>query len=182
MSSSVFSAVLRPDPGLRRVVLCSGVALAIVGVALIASMPFDPIARLALAGIWSAFCSVEWRQVSRGFRGCRRLCLMADGQAMLQDPDGHWHAARVRPGSVILRHVGWLVAANSAKAAARSSRYAGIVVKAMTGAACRCCGGTLERPGEAANMVRYYDAQPRLQGACCNLPTLSGTVSQNQDE
>lgn len=90
-------------------VLCSGVALAIVGVALIASMPFDAIARVALAGGWSAFCGVEWHRVSRGFRGCRRLCLTADGQAMLQDPDGHWHAARVRPGSVILRHAGWLV-------------------------------------------------------------------------
>lgn len=109
MSSSVFSAELRPDPGLRSTALYSGAALAIVGNVLIASLPFDPIARLLLAGGWSAFCGFEWRRVRRGFSDCRRLRLMADGKAMQQDPDGHWHAARVLPGSVVLRHAGWLV-------------------------------------------------------------------------
>ncbi|NNF39844.1 MAG: hypothetical protein HKN64_00600 [Woeseiaceae bacterium] len=89
--------------------LYSGAVLAVVGIFLVASMPIHWLARLLLAVAWTVFCAVEWRRVRRGFSACQRLCLMADGTAMRQDPDGHWDAVRVLSGSIILRHAGWLV-------------------------------------------------------------------------
>ena len=109
MSSSTFSTELRPDRGFRAVVLVSGAGFAIAGVFLILSMPLGSIASLVAGGSWLTFCGREWLCVRRGFSRCRRLRFTADGKVMRLDPDGEWQPARLMPGSMLLRHAGWLV-------------------------------------------------------------------------
>lgn len=109
MSSSIFSAELRPDLALRRVVLLSGGVLATVGVLLLASMPFHPLARTAASVGWLLCCAWELLTVRRGFTACLGLRVLANGKVLRLDPDGHWHPARLLPGSLLLRRAGWLV-------------------------------------------------------------------------
>ena len=109
VSSSIFSAELHPDLRLRRAVLLSGAGFAGIGVLVIVSMRLHPLALVAASGCWLVVCSWEWRRILCGFSECQRLRFMADGAVMLLDPNGHWHPARLLPGSVLLRHAGWLL-------------------------------------------------------------------------
>jgi hypothetical protein len=44
----------------------------------------------------------------RGHALCRRLRMSAGGELLLLDPLGNWHTARLLPGSVLLRRIGWI--------------------------------------------------------------------------
>ena len=109
MSSSKYSAELRPDPLLRRLVLVSGTGLAVLGVALILSLPLHAAALIAGCVGWLLVCARELVSAGQGFSYCRRLRIAVDGEILLLDPDGVWQPARLLSGSAVLRRVGWIL-------------------------------------------------------------------------
>ena len=109
MSSIKYSAELRPDALLRRVVLVSGMAFAVLGVVLILTLPLHAAALIAGSVGWLLLCARELVVAGRGFSYCCRLRIAMDGDILLLDPDGVWQPARLLSGSAVLRRVGWIL-------------------------------------------------------------------------
>ena len=108
MSYSKFSAELRPDVVLRRLVLISGVVLGAMGALMIVAMSLPAAALVAGSAVWLAVCAREIRTLRRGFAHCRALRFKSDGTLWLLDADGAWRAARLAPGSIVLRRLAWI--------------------------------------------------------------------------
>jgi len=108
VSSSTYSADLNPDPALRRVVLLSGAGFCAIGVSLILAMPLHPAVLIAGSGGWLALCARELIMTVRGYALCCRLRMLVGGELLLLDPLGNWQRARLLPGSVLLRRIGWI--------------------------------------------------------------------------
>ena len=108
MSSSTFSANLRPDSALRHVVTLSGIALAASGGAIILAMPLHPALKTAAAIAWLLLSIKELATLRRGFADCKVLRLSADGQLSVLDARGKWQAARILAGTVVLRRFAWI--------------------------------------------------------------------------
>ena len=109
MSSTAYSAEIRPDERLRRIVLLSGVVLGVTGVAVILTMPMHPLVLLAACGGWLGFSYSELARLRRGYSRCYRLRFAASGDLWLLGAEGTWQPARLLPGSLLLRRVGWIV-------------------------------------------------------------------------
>ena len=108
MSSSTYSAELYPDAVLRWLVLFSGSIFGAAGIALILTLPLHWLLLVAGSVGWLTLFVSELVGMSRGFVRCCRLRMTPDGEILLLDPEGNWHAARLLPGSVLLRRVGWI--------------------------------------------------------------------------
>lgn len=107
MSSTAYSAELRPDPLLRRVVLWSGIVFAVVGILVILILPLAWWVRLTLSAGWVAVGCRERRQLQRGWAACDRLRFDSTGKIGVQDA-GEWHEAQWESGGVLLRKAGWI--------------------------------------------------------------------------
>ncbi len=108
MSSPTYSAELHPDARLRRIVLWSGALLGLVGVVVILSTRLPAALLIAASVAWLLFSGWELRRICHGYARCRRLRLSAGGELSRLDGAGNWHLARLLPGSVLLRRVGWI--------------------------------------------------------------------------
>jgi len=108
VSSTTYSAELYPDAGLRRIVLWSGGLLGLVGVVLILSTRLPAVLLIAASVAWLLLSGWELRRIRHGYARCRRLRLSAGGELSRLDGDGNWQQARLLPGSVLLRRVGWI--------------------------------------------------------------------------
>ena len=108
MSSTAYFAEITPEPFLRRIVLWSGVTLAVAACLIILSLPVAAWLRLAGCGLWAAMAGRELRLLQRAWRACRRLRFRAGGDIELLEADGQWHAASLEAGSVLLQKAGWI--------------------------------------------------------------------------
>ncbi len=108
MSSIRYSAFLPASRVLRLFVLSSGLVLVAAGAALILSMPLALLPRLAGAGLWLIAGAYDVERQRRAYRRYRGLKLDCEGRLELLDRRGEWLAARLLPGSLVLRHYGWL--------------------------------------------------------------------------
>jgi len=108
VSSTAYFAEITPEPFLRRIVLWSGVTLALAACLIILGLPVAAWLRLAGCGLWAAMAARELRQLRRAWRACRRLRFLAGGAIELLEADGQWHAASLESGSVLLRKTGWI--------------------------------------------------------------------------
>ncbi len=122
MSSITYSAELRPDAVLRRIVLLSGSIFGVAGVVLILTLPLPAAALISGSGAWLVSCVWELVKTRRGYVLCRRLRVSANGDILQLDPDGVWHAARLLSGSVLLSRIGWIRLENT-----RGQKYAELV-------------------------------------------------------
>lgn len=109
MSSGRFSAELHPDTQLRRIVLLSGAGFALLGVALIMTLPLHPAVLIAGSIGWLLCCARELVVACRGFANWHRVRISVGGEVLLLDAEGAWHPARLLSGSVLLRRVGWIL-------------------------------------------------------------------------
>ena len=108
MSSNAYYAELKPDRALRRLVLCSGVALGVAGSLACASLPL-PSALQPLAGLaWGAGAMFELARLRCAWANCTALRVRADGSAAVCGADGHWQPAVLLGGGILLRRSGWL--------------------------------------------------------------------------
>ena len=108
VSSIAYFAELRPDPALRRVVLWSGVFLAVVGLGIIATLELPVAPRLFGAGVWLAVMAGQIWTLHRGWRRCRGLRLYADATLAVLGEDGVWRPGRLESDGVVLRHWAWI--------------------------------------------------------------------------
>lgn len=93
---------------LRRVVLLSGMLLAVAGFAMILSLPVHLAARIAGCAAWAILCWREQARFRHAYRRVLRLRMSCDGDLKVLDRNGKWLTARLLSGSVLLRRLGWM--------------------------------------------------------------------------
>jgi len=108
VSSNTFSAELRPDPCLRRLVLASGMLLLLAGLILIISLPLAAAYRCLIAVVWLALGAHEWTSNRRAYVRFGIMRIDAMGCVERRCGDGTWQVQGLRPGSVVLARLAWL--------------------------------------------------------------------------
>jgi len=108
MSSTEFSAELRPDKRLRRLVILSGAIAAIAGFSLIMHMPTGVLLRLTLALVWLIWCSVETGVLARSWAEVSRIGINQLGEVWVTDIAGHRLSVSLLRGSIVTRRFAWL--------------------------------------------------------------------------
>ena len=108
MSSTAFSADLHPEPGLRGLVLASGLLLAALGVLLAVHVEVGTSARAVLALVWLCTVGRELWCLLRAFKRVGKLRLYPGGRVEIQRRDGGAQAARLAAGSIVLPGLAWL--------------------------------------------------------------------------
>lgn len=86
----------------------SGATFSAIGVVVILSLRLPAAVVIAASVVWLTLCAWELWQIRRGFLCCLRLRVSADGGIFMLDVDGEWQAAKLLPGSVVLRRVAWI--------------------------------------------------------------------------
>ncbi len=107
MSSSTYSAEIRLDRRLRRVVLISGLGLALTGGGLVLLLPLGLTARLFVLLGWCCWSGRELLTYCRVYSRWSACKLSADGAIELLGRD-ECCTATVAPGSIVLADVAWL--------------------------------------------------------------------------
>ncbi len=107
MSSSTYSAEIRLDRRLRRVVLISGLMLAMTGGGLILLLPIGMPGKVAGLLGWLCWSGRELLTYWRVYGRWSALKLFADGETKLIGCD-ECCAATVLPGSIVLSEMAWL--------------------------------------------------------------------------
>ena len=107
MSLAVFKTELDPSPGLRKLVLLSGVAALLAGTAVILYLPLPLVWRGAIGAIWIIDCGRELIGVQRGNARISRLQLDANGDIFATRPDGGSESLILLSGSVVSSRLSW---------------------------------------------------------------------------
>ena len=108
MSSTAYFAEIRPDPGLRRIVLASGAVLAVAGVPLIQVLPAAPEIRALATFMWLALAARELSRARLAWNSCHAMRFFADGTVVVGIPGQIWQPAALLSGGVLLRNLGWI--------------------------------------------------------------------------
>lgn len=108
MSSNAFSTAICPDPLLRRVVAGSGIALGIIGVVLIATLPASVSLRVLASTAWCVMLAWEAWVLGKAWQNCRAVRLSAGGEVAILDANARWQPGRLVPGGVLLSRIGWI--------------------------------------------------------------------------
>lgn len=103
-----YSATLRAEPKLRRLVLASGVAFAITGIAVAMALPGGIGVAASAAAAWSLWASAELGLAWRCYRSSRAFTLSPNGGLEVELADGSRQVGRLAPGSVRLARRAWL--------------------------------------------------------------------------
>ena len=108
MLSTEYSAEISPDPCLRRVVLASGMVLALAGNLLIVFLPLAIALRVFGVALWSFSTLRELVLLRRAWADCIALRFVANGEVQILGADLEWRPAQLVSGSILLRSMGWL--------------------------------------------------------------------------
>lgn len=108
MSSTVYFAEILPDPVLRRIVLASGVVLALAGVPLIQVLPVAAEVRATATLLWLAFVASELTRARLAWVSCHAVRFFTDGSVAVLIPDQNWRPATLLAGGVLLQRLGWI--------------------------------------------------------------------------
>ena len=108
MSSNAYSAELRPEPCLRRVVLVAGMVLFLAGSLLVLLLPITFGFKAALAIIWLIICGYEWSSNWLAYARGGILRVDSGGGIERKCRDGCWRAAKLAAGSVVTPRLAWL--------------------------------------------------------------------------
>ena len=108
MSSSAFSAEFSADIRLRCAVLLGGGALAALGLLVIMLLPVHMWLRITGAAAWAVTSAIEQLRLRRAYSRYAGLRVCHDGAVYVQQRDGDWQAARLLPGSLLLRRTAWI--------------------------------------------------------------------------
>lgn len=93
---------------MRRVVQWSAAAIALFGVAVIASLDVPLALRWCAAVAWTLSVVLEVLTLRRGWSTCVAFRVHADGAVRTLGPDGEWSAGQLEPDGVLLRRWGWI--------------------------------------------------------------------------
>ena len=107
-ASTSYSAEIRPDRRLRRVVLVTGALLFLAGLALVPFVAVATVLKIVLAVAWVGLCGREWWALRRAYAAGGALRIAAGGEVERRSRDGTWEPARLCAGSVVLPRIAWL--------------------------------------------------------------------------
>jgi hypothetical protein len=107
-ASTSYSADLRPDARLRRLVLLTGGLLFLGGLVLLPLVAVSLPLKGLLALSWTVLCGFEWLALRQGYAGSGLLRIAAGGHIERRTPDGAWQPARLCAGSLVLARIAWL--------------------------------------------------------------------------
>ena len=108
MSSTEFSAELRPDDTLRKFVVLSAAIAAIAGLSLIMHMPLSALSRVFSSAVWLVWCGVEIRVLTWPWPNVSRIGINAAGEVWVIDTAGQRLSATLLRGSIVIRQFAWL--------------------------------------------------------------------------
>ena len=108
MSSTAYFAEIRPDALLRRIVLASGLALALAGLPLILILRVPLEIRIIGSIVWLGSAASELARLRRAWNSCQAMRFFADGTIEVLIPGQIWQPASLLPGGVLLRQLGWI--------------------------------------------------------------------------
>ena len=83
-------------------------ALALVGVAVIAGLEAPLALRLCGLAAWIVIVGAQLRTLRRGWSTCVALRVHADGTVTVLDPSGRWLPGQLEPDGLLLRRWGWI--------------------------------------------------------------------------
>lgn len=107
MSLAVFKTDLVPSPGLRKLVLISGVAALLAGTVVILYLPLPLVWRGSICAVWVIDCVRELTGVRRGNARISRLQLDANGDIFATRPDGRNESLALLSGSLVSSRLAW---------------------------------------------------------------------------
>ena len=107
MSSSTYSAEIRPHKRLRRIVLLSGLIMSLIGVIVIVLLPISAAGRTIAAAGWFFWSGRELLTYWKVYGRWIGYSLSAEGEAQVFGR-GEKCTAKVLPGSIVLAEVAWL--------------------------------------------------------------------------
>ena len=108
MSSTEFSAELRPDDTLRKTVLLSGAIAAIAGLFLIMHMPLIALPRVISSAVWLVWCGIETSALTKVWPDVSRIGVNSAGEVWVIDAAGQRVTATLLRGSIVIRRLAWL--------------------------------------------------------------------------
>ena len=107
-SSARYSSEILPERRLRLIVVGSGLALSLLGAAVLAAMPLNLWLKLAGIAGWLAYSVWSGLKILGRYRSVVRYRIFADGTVELVRADGHIVSGRLGPGTVLLPRLAWL--------------------------------------------------------------------------
>ena len=108
VSSNAFGVDLQADPLGRQIVQVSGIALLLIGLAVIQFLPLAGSWRIVLLVIWLADCAWSQHRLRRAFARVRWLRLDSAGCFSVTGPDDSVTPTGMVTGSVVCRRCAWL--------------------------------------------------------------------------
>jgi hypothetical protein len=93
---------------LRRAVLGSGIAAAIIAAWLVLELPFERSWRITGLLLWLFIAAREWLLISRGHKQCDNIRIEHDGTIQLRSGNGCCSMATLCAGSIVLARFAWL--------------------------------------------------------------------------
>ena len=108
MSSNAYYAEVLPDPFLRRIVLATGVVLALAGIPLIVVLPIAPSLRIAAVVFWLGTTAWEIAGMRRAWNVCHGMRFFTDGAVAVCSPGREWRPGQLVSGGILLRKMGWI--------------------------------------------------------------------------
>jgi hypothetical protein len=108
VSSSEFSAELKPEERLRNLVLLSGAAATIAGFALIIHMPVNIVLRALLAVCWLGHGGFELFARAEAASRVTAIQVDSSGEFRVAGHRGHTEPVRLLAGSIVLGRLAWL--------------------------------------------------------------------------
>jgi len=107
MSSSTYSAEIRPHKRLRRIVLLSGLIFSLIGVIVIVLLPISVAGKAIAAAGWFCWTGRELLTYWQVYGRWNGYSLSADAEVRVFG-SGENCTAKVLPGSIVLAEVAWL--------------------------------------------------------------------------
>ena len=107
MSSSIYSAEIRPHKRLRRIVLLSGLILSLIGVIVIVLLPISLAGRAVMVAGWFFWTGRELLTYWQVYGRWIGYSLSAEGEVQVLGRSENC-SANVIPGSIVLAEVAWL--------------------------------------------------------------------------
>ncbi len=107
-SSNAFEAGIRTSETLRTLVVASGWSLLVAGLVCVTGLPLLPLQRIAVGVVWLVLVAREIRRLQCAYIRYRYIRVFHDGSVSLMSARGTAVAARILPGSMLLRGIGWL--------------------------------------------------------------------------
>ena len=93
---------------MRQIVVAAAWAAMSLGLITIISLPIDGLLRAAGSSVWLTAMGRELIVISSAHKRFGRIRIHSDGQVELHDNDGHWQAATIGNGSIVLPKLAWL--------------------------------------------------------------------------